>query len=663
MVICDWTVVLVGLLTDWSTSRFPMFRVVKLQRLFRLFRTIRLIGGISHVFDSLELRVGCHSGMFGLVSQVVFIFSLFTWLNHLISCGMVAIGFYATADTGMSWMDTSIQSGRASFAESTRSYQYWTAMHWSMAQASVPGLVAVNTWERVACVWLRLVDKIFNLTLISALSATMVGVTMTSKKSVELRKLGQFLRTSGVTRRTAMRVRKAAIKRLSQTDVVREEQIPVVGQLSTGLRRELRFDMLGQRLLSLPVFNLWDTLGSSIMKDICFEAATYVNLLCDDHMYEDGVEAKGAYLVLCGQLSFVQHPEVSSVENFQEQDVEEDTWLCEAALWIRWVHVGSCKSKCDSQVVLIQANLLADVVSRHRRIRDLATAYAVAYHGKLVNCPHNLSEITDIAVPGTALEDVIGSMHQVARRALGYSAVAMELTRTRKKTPYWRSLTSLAHEVAHDKCFVFFNERRELRRVVCATAVRIRPTHDSNLFLAVLGWTECEDVTAECRLPESDRSGHTDWEDALAYLEDVELACLSNQLRILRVNDPVEGEWEDDRRFGVKTKHRRMVFELEFEGDLGSHGTRLSVGQDRRWNALREHLGDVFAVEARPSLSDSKTLFLTWMSQADFEAVGDSHNIPALRDLLRVWDEDVWKSVKPSSATCVSPSEPSRFHL
>ena len=244
------------------------------------------------------------------------------------------------------------------------------------------------------------------------------------------------------------------------------------------------------------------------MMDICFEAATYVSLLCDDHMFEDGVEAKGAYLVFRGELRFVQYPEVSSVEMVA---VRGD-------FWTRWVHVGSCTSKCDSQVLLIQANLFADVVSRHRRIRDLATAYAVAYHGKLVNCPHNLSEITDVAVPGTDLKDVIGSMHKVASRALSCSAVAMELTPTRRKTPYWRSLTSLAHEVAHNKCSPLFNERRELRH------------------LAVLGWTE--DFIAECRFPESDRSGHKDLEDALAYLEDVELLCLSNQLRILRVSDP-----------------------------------------------------------------------------------------------------------------------------
>ena len=226
-----------------------MFRVIKL----------RMIGGMSQVFDNLELRIGGHSETFGLVCRVIFIFSLFTWLNHLISFGMVGIGYHATADTGMSWMDT--RTGRASFAESTRAYQYWTAMHWSMAQESVPGLLAVNTWERVAYVWLRLIDNIFNVTLISALSAAIVGVTMASKRSGELRKLGQLLRMSGVTQRTALRVREEAIKRLSQSDVVGEEQILVVGQISTGLRRELRFDMFRQRPLEFACVQLVQHIG------------------------------------------------------------------------------------------------------------------------------------------------------------------------------------------------------------------------------------------------------------------------------------------------------------------------------------------------------------------------------------------------------------------
>ena len=87
------------------------------------------------------------------------------------------------------------------------------------------------------------------------------------------------------------------------------------------------------------------------------------------------------------------------------------------------------------------------------------------------------------------------------------------------------------------------------------------------------------------------------------------------------------------------------------------------MGQDRRWNALTGHLGDVFSVNAQPPLGDARTQFLTWMSQADFEAVGESHNLPALRDLVRAWDRDVRESVKSSSATCLSTRNKSHSSL
>ena len=69
------------------------------------------------------------------------------------------------------------------------------------------------------------------------------------------------------------------------------------GQLSTGLRMELRFEMLGRRMIGPLVFNLWDTFVSSIIRDICFETATYNHLVCDDHLFHASTDAKG---FLCG---------------------------------------------------------------------------------------------------------------------------------------------------------------------------------------------------------------------------------------------------------------------------------------------------------------------------------------------------------------------------
>ena len=141
------------------------------------------------------------------------------------------------------------------------------------------------------------------------------------------------------------------------------------GLLSTALRRELRFDMLGRLMVILPAFNLWNTCDITIIKDICFEAATFKHLASNDSLFHESTDAKGAFLVVSGKLLYVRNPDMSIVETFEEQIVEQDTWLCEAALWTYWVHTGACEAKSISQVVLIQATLLAAVVWRHRHIR------------------------------------------------------------------------------------------------------------------------------------------------------------------------------------------------------------------------------------------------------------------------------------------------------
>ena len=228
-------------------------------------------------------------------------------------------------------------------------------------------------------------------------------------------------------------------------------------QLSTALRKELRFDMLGRRMISLLVFNLWDTLGSSIIKDICFETAMYKHLVYDDHLFHEGTGGKGAFLVVSGRLHHLQLPEKSAVETFQEQLVEKDTWLCEVALWTYWVHVGTCEAKSISQVVLIQSTPLAVAVHRNRHIRELAVPCAPAFHTRLVQGSCIKLEIADLVVPGAEFGDVIERLPRQARKMLGEAALEEEIALTPKKTSYLQAVQNLEREVAHDRCFLFCN--------------------------------------------------------------------------------------------------------------------------------------------------------------------------------------------------------------
>ena len=92
------------------TQNYSVLRVVKLNRLFRLCRAVRVIGVVSRFFDYLDLRLSYNSGVVVVLCRVAFIFVLFTWLNHLISCAWVGIGFHAPSDTGLRWMDLSVLS-------------------------------------------------------------------------------------------------------------------------------------------------------------------------------------------------------------------------------------------------------------------------------------------------------------------------------------------------------------------------------------------------------------------------------------------------------------------------------------------------------------------------------------------------------------------------
>jgi len=320
-----------------------------------------------------------------------------------------------------------------------------------------------------------------------------------------------------------------------------------------------------------------------------------------------------------------------------EQIVEQDTWLCEAALWTYWVHTGACEAKSTSQVVMIQATLLAAVVQRHRHIRELAVAYASAFHKKLLQCSCQESAITDLVVPGTDLENVIETMPNEVRRVMGEAALKRAIDLTHWKTAYRRGLQILEHEVAHDRCFLFFNADQQLRRIVWWTCARVRQRLDNALFLVVLGSVEDGHVTPTCRLPETNRSGTDDSYDSLRDLVDLELSPLSPLLHTVSVPDLDDSDWEEDTSVNVRSKYKRTMFELRFDGDLEAVGTRMPGHQENRWNLPPRHLGDVFAVKACAAEEDSTVLFLTWMTQEAFDTLRDSRSVKALHDIVGSW--------------------------
>jgi len=117
-----------------------------------------------------------------------------------------------------------------------------------------------------------------------------------------------------------------------------------------------------------------------------------------------------------------------------------------------------------------------------------------------------------------------------------------------------------------------------------------------------------------------------------------------------------ESEWEMCRNFDVKTKYVRTVFRQQFVGDPHSLGSTITSRSFFRWTSHTKNVStdNVFAIETYSQEQKSNIVFLTWMTQSDFDAWSEPGNAKALRDLVPTWDIE-------GDANTITSTSSSRF--
>merc|ERR1719284_2224495 len=63
-----------------------------------------------------------------------------------------------------------------------------------------------------------------------------------------------------------------------------------------------------------------------------------------DDLFQPGDECSRAFFFSHGHLHYSQDPDTSVVAIVTGQRVKESSWLCEAALWMQWIHVGRAQA-------------------------------------------------------------------------------------------------------------------------------------------------------------------------------------------------------------------------------------------------------------------------------------------------------------------------------
>lgn len=554
IVVCDWASTI---LAD-SIRGLSMLRLAKATRLARiagLFRMMKLARIIQDVTDTYM------SEGLGSLFRVLSIFSVVLWLTHLIGCTWYALGQMEESDTGRHWPETEIPSfpSQNTYADERRLYQYATSIHWAMSQLTLGAveLVACNTVERLFTILLLLLGLLSSSTLVSSLSATLIGLQMRSNEKYEkMRILRQFLRQNRVDPPLAVRIKQQAINRISKAVLLSDKDVDALQIISSSLHAQLYFQLFKPYLMSHPLFRFWINASTSIVHELCVVASNLEYLQQDDDLFIAGVELDCAYHLCTGSVNYSQDPESSAVSETSTTSVRCGSWLCESALWTYWTTVGKAEAETTSQLLVVHATPMATVLRKHRLISHVTREYSQLFHKRVVLATPPQEWPTDLEVPETDFVDMVRRMQPATQMTIGLQVVKM-LSASLPWTT-WRgiNLDKLAREVTKGKCSLVETGSGDLIRCVSVIAGRIMA--DDGCILVQLGKLRGRNVELNCSLPGFKLASDESPDAAFARLLKDRLSLYADAVQVVNWGDHVV--WEDSARFKVRTRYVRHVF-------------------------------------------------------------------------------------------------------
>jgi len=642
IVVVDWTGLLAESLARWAPGQNLRFlehfanflRCLKILRVTRLFRMVD--HSISRFIVTAELKTITHC--------LKIILALLIY-NHLVSCAWCFIGRKAPSDTGRRWLDI-LERGcddlsldivcEANLGEWP---QYVVAFHWTWAQMT-PGPISINAQnsaERLFNIAVLCIGIMFGSLIVSLISGQIMSLIIARREEVrKMDDLDRFLRQNNVASRLARRVRKQARARLNQEAPITEGEVEALAFLPTSLRLSLVRETRLHHIMKHPLFKTWAESSPSALHMLCDEAVHFVFLAAHDDLFLPGQEAFGAYTAVRGQLTYVQDPTTSKSRELSQVEVLPPAWICEAALWAEWWHVGRLEAVVPSHLLLVDSEGLLKTIQRKQTIAQLTNHYAKAFHMRLTSAvpPHAPAWPNDLVVPFT--EEAAELLHQ---------DVAMELYRWSKKQGLIslppQEEARLEAELRDELCTLKRGDDGSLERIVAVVAIKLM--RKDGCILVHLGKVGADGKPqVVCKLPGSKRGHGELFKAALQRILDDDLHQFSYSMKFEGVEHNTTQTASP--KYGMVTTYIRSVLSAHLEEWKGPE-LQTVPSSSARYDDCPVALPDLVVTSG----GKGETSLYAWMSEHDMELVGDSLYKEELRAwLCEMYDAHV-KGAKPAS--------------
>jgi len=621
-----------------STDSLSILRFTKLSRLLKAIAVFRMVKFAVVLENYMEKRL---SESYRIVIKIAGAFCGTLWLGHILTCLFFVIGRSAPSNTGARWIDdvSTIGDRSIAFLDGDITYQYITSYHWTVAQITMGsmGINANNTSERLFSIFMLMLGLLFGATMVSSLSASMVDYQMLAKdKKEKLRALRRYLRENCVDHRVAVLVQQQAAARLWKRARLAAKDVHALGVISVSLRAELHFELCRRHVVSHALFRFWADTDASMARNFCFECASFAFPMPGDDVFLPGTVTDASYLVVSGKLNYTQVPGSSPATDPRTAFVGAGQWLCEAALWSHWIHVGTLQAETECQLFVVCAKELDSVLRRNRVLRDVTTEYCRRFHERITSAkPPHAPWPDDIGVPFTEYCDIVARMDEARQATIGLAALEQMAT----SWGWHRGFEQLRAEVREGRSTMTINGRGDFERIVALVVVRIE-RGDGSIW-AQIGEQEHSDVACKCacQLPSTKQQhGEPLGDTAMGILED--LGFGERDVEILGTER--DDEWQESRKLGVRTKYLRTVCRARLRSDVGAPSTetqRLPEARRTTRASTTSTWGRTPAVAAAPQRDAfvrrraGRARFYAWLTPAELRQLQG----PAGEAVLAAW--------------------------
>eukprot|EP00931_Biecheleriopsis_adriatica_P057384 TRINITY_DN34030_c0_g2_i1.p1 TRINITY_DN34030_c0_g2~~TRINITY_DN34030_c0_g2_i1.p1 ORF type:complete len:1158 (+),score=223.77 TRINITY_DN34030_c0_g2_i1:59-3532(+) len=525
MVLTDWVSIIATALENSDKSEgstatsFKVIRglkAVKFLRIIGLLRMVRLTGIFEDFLD--RNLAGGFKAAFDFVKLVC----IMLWLSHVTTCIWFFIGIHTQSaesdDIYGAWFDSVqyLPNGKY-FAEADRLFQYTTSFHFALTQITANGvenLTPVNSLERwfnIACL---VFGVFFSSHVVSTFSSAMMQLQMENQqKNARLKELSRFLAQHQVNQSLCLRVTRQVKERMNAAKTLAEEDVPALQLLGSNVLAEVRVSMHGKSLRMHELFRFISNTyaGDQLVSELCSLALKVSWAPNGDHIFQAGDDANSAYFLLSGALSYRKRPIKGGdqpeedegdekVDDVVETQVDAGTIISEAALWCLWSHQGDAAAVTDSQMSVVDAEKMLDVLLKYD-IAKVISGYKHRYHAHLIAAfPPAAPYPDDLQVAYTDLVDIAATMDDKDQKV--FSSVALAFLKERSK---WtglkeQQLEKLEQEVQEGKSLILQDTDGNYERVANVAVLRIT-TAEKQIFAQVGKFSNTGELTVEVTLP------------------------------------------------------------------------------------------------------------------------------------------------------------------